>query len=748
MTNQTIKRFGLENMILDKSVVHPSQDRYGFLHIARQLSGAIHSIGREGSAVIGIEGAWGSGKTSLLNLLRSELDKEKNERTYILNISPWLDGDGISPVETLLLPVARIIADEEEKLLSPRKRKRLRKKNELTESGKSVLRYSQATARHLTPVAEFASLIPGVPNVGKALKSFSEVKLKEGKKTTAELRTDIAEKISELDLSFIVLLDDLDRLEPVQAIEIIRLIKSVADFPRFRYILCYDKAVLAHAIKTGLGVEDGNAYLQKIIQIPFSLPILESFDLRLQFFEGAVSLFEAINGYPPENQILTDLNTITDIFGAALRTPREVQLSLNAIAFRYPGVRDYVYLPDLCFLQLVHVTNGALYGWIEKYLTEYAVISSGDGSVTEKEQEQLRNDFTNAVNNQHCLLDLLVYSLHNLLPGIEGYDLETLKFFGQCSEDEKTAMVAQRRISSSVYWRYYFAFSAPQDVLPPEFFTKLFTLARIPNKEIDLASELLSKINSKGISSRTWYEHILSQLTTNMLKERNFDECAGLLKFFFNYADGVMAYYYERNQWFSPHKLGTEEVVNNLLRRLLDLDRPLGIRLLKQLVMKGSAWNFATRYLRYLLWQNGMAGYRETIMDNRILENAEVVLLCKLMSRRLRMRNIQNKLFQLDNLLSYIYAWREIDSPKIVCRYIRRVCREDDGFLNLLLRLRRVIFTSDRGAYRELRINDVSHLTGFSEDIIVSRLERIRNERNRGWIVDELDDSIKNSSFL
>ena len=61
-----------------------------------------------------------------------------------------------------------------------------------------------------------------------------------------------------MDLIFIVLLDDLDRLEPAQAVEVIRLVKSVADFPRFRYLLCYDKAVLSQAISQGLGVAEGS----------------------------------------------------------------------------------------------------------------------------------------------------------------------------------------------------------------------------------------------------------------------------------------------------------------------------------------------------------------------------------------------------------------------------------------------------------------------------------------------------------
>ncbi|POI36264.1 hypothetical protein C3E93_28345, partial [Klebsiella pneumoniae] len=77
----------------------------------------IQGIGRKGSAVIGIEGAWGTGKTSLLNLLRAALEKQKEDRTYVLSISPWLDGSDTSLVASLLLPVAGIIATEEERLL-------------------------------------------------------------------------------------------------------------------------------------------------------------------------------------------------------------------------------------------------------------------------------------------------------------------------------------------------------------------------------------------------------------------------------------------------------------------------------------------------------------------------------------------------------------------------------------------------------------------------------------------------------
>lgn len=109
---------------LDAAVQSPAEDRYGFTHVAKQLALAIEGLGRDGSAVIALEGAWGSGKTSLLNLLRFELEAGLPERTFVLSVSPWLDGGSMSPVEHLMwqnglvgneseITHKRVLSDEE-----------------------------------------------------------------------------------------------------------------------------------------------------------------------------------------------------------------------------------------------------------------------------------------------------------------------------------------------------------------------------------------------------------------------------------------------------------------------------------------------------------------------------------------------------------------------------------------------------------------------------------------------------------
>ena len=721
----------IDAMRLDQSVSRPEQDRYGFRYVAAQLAQSVRAIGREGSAVIGIEGVWGSGKTSLLNLLRAALDEEgKEDNTFVLSISPWLDGSDTSLVASLLLPVASIIAAEEERRLPPEEKESLEKKKAITRTARTIMDYTRATARHLAPLAQVATVIPGVPDASGALNALSETGwLKEKQKTASVMRTEIAEKIIEMDLSFIILLDDLDRLEPAQAVEVVRLVKSVADFPRFRYILCYDKTVLAQAIRKGLDVEDGELYLQKIVQISFSLPRPESFDLRREFLTGVVRLYETINEKSPDEEFLSELNRVTDIYGAALKTPREVHLALNNLRFRYSGIRDYVYLPDLSFLQLIRTTNPGLYDWIEEYLTERAVVESGDGSVSEEEQKLLEQNLLECLSHFRSSEAKSVTSLSRWVPGISGFQANIHKLFAQADDEEKAMMTANRRLGSNAYWRYYFAFSSPQNVLSPTYFDELFRKSRVPEEYPAMSRELLDRINSNGVSSRTWFEHILSQLTWPMINGHTAAECSGLLTFFFNTGDEIHARYRQRNRWFSRYDLDVNRVADRLLKRMMDDDRTKAMESRLSLTKKGTAWVWIANYIRDLLWQNGLVGNRAEPERERVLKDEELECIRHHFCERLN-EGEMNSLFERDGELGgFVWAWQDIAGPESVISWISQQSDSDKAFLMLLLSLRSHIISSATGHYLALNIKDIAHLFG-GEDMLLRKLERIESEEN------------------
>ncbi|HGE6701300.1 KAP family P-loop NTPase fold protein [Serratia bockelmannii] len=734
----------------DRAIRNNDEDRYGFTHIATELARAIKEIGREGSAVIGIEGAWGTGKTSLLNLLRTALDKQQEARTFVLNISPWLDGSDTPLVASLLLPVAGIIAEEEERRLSAKERAALKKKNALTGTAKTLMDYTRATARNLSPVAQIAAVIPGVPDASGALNAVADSHwLKEKEKTTADMRAEIAQKIEELDLSFIILLDDLDRLEPAQAVEVIRLVKSVADFPRFRYLLCYDKAVLSQAISQGLGVTDGSLYLQKIVQISFGLPRPESFALRQQFRDDAIELYQTVNKSPPEKGILDDLTAVANIYGAMLKSPREVQTVLNALRFRYAGIRDYVYFPDLCFLQLLRTTNSGLYDWVEEYLSERNVVQTGDGHVSKEEQKVLTDNLKQHLMRYFPAKAHSITELSEWVPGIlDGLTVHPDKLFVSTGPQESAWLTAGKRLGSQAYWRYYFAFCAPQNILLPEDFDQIFALAGQhdqPEKQQELAQRLLGHIQrKKNLSSRTWFEHMLAELTSPQIDSRTLAECQGLLQFFFDNGDDMVKRYRQDNEWFELQDLDTYSVADRLIQRMLREDVTSTNKFLTAQLQLGKAWYWGAEYVRHLLWQHGIVGDRTGHQLEEWMERSNVVILQKTMGKRLNSPAITKQLAAFPLLNRYIWAWRDISGIQAVRKWVDRQVKKDEAFLSLLLQLRYHGFSSAHGYYQALPLTNMTEYLGETQKVL-ARIEHIKQAGKFAEQVKQVEQSISRS---
>jgi hypothetical protein len=85
------KRATTQSLLTDVPLVDPRQDRLGRASFARSLAQSVLALKGDDSFVVGICDQWGSGKSSILNMMIAELGKGRSKnRPVILRFNPWL----------------------------------------------------------------------------------------------------------------------------------------------------------------------------------------------------------------------------------------------------------------------------------------------------------------------------------------------------------------------------------------------------------------------------------------------------------------------------------------------------------------------------------------------------------------------------------------------------------------------------------------------------------------------------------
>lgn len=214
----------------DRPIDSTSDDKLGFQDLAEGLAAALLSQNSVDGLVIGMEGRWGSGKSSLLNLtIRALRALPTARRPIIVEFRPWLVGDR----DALLGSFFAELATKVEVLEVEAGHSTLAKKRKESELATRIRRYA-ATAEH---VGRAVSVLPLLSPLGKALQALGLLgKNTEKRPSLIELKNDLEQALREIKTTIIVCIDDVDRLDPGEVVELLRLVRSVANFPNVTYL--------------------------------------------------------------------------------------------------------------------------------------------------------------------------------------------------------------------------------------------------------------------------------------------------------------------------------------------------------------------------------------------------------------------------------------------------------------------------------------------------------------------------------
>jgi len=305
--------------------IETTQDFLNFSVIADTVAELI--VEADGQPIsIGVSGNWGAGKSSMVKMIGESLKtkdgaKENKDKKYMfLEFNAWLY-QGYDDARTALLQaVTDKLFEESKKRNSAKdftnKVKAFSKRVNWLQIAKLIVPLSIGLIPGGAAVGGIASLIRAFSGVlsntdkdkntdnseelNKAFESLSpdmkELLKESASRSTPQqienLRDDFEKLLSDMDITLVVLVDDLDRCLPTTAISTLEAMRLLLFVKRTAFIIAADEQMIRSSVKahfSNVEMSDGlvTSYFDKLIQIPLSVPHLGIAEVKVYM----VSLF-------------------------------------------------------------------------------------------------------------------------------------------------------------------------------------------------------------------------------------------------------------------------------------------------------------------------------------------------------------------------------------------------------------------------------------------------------------------------
>ena len=256
----------MKSSIIDVPRKHDQEDLFGIKVYQDALIKYIKLT--DTPITIALQGEWGSGKTSLMNLLRWNLCDVDNAPYYPIWINTWQYSLMKSPQQAIISILEGIV--NQIGALNPN----AQRNESMKKIGGLFKKMATVGAKVAAGVAGIdGGVVDDIVGNNNAQSDINQLKEEIGKLINEALAND-PEKTG-----FTFYIDDLDRIDPPVAVEILELLKNIFDLEKCVFILAIDYDVVIKGLKPKFGeLTDKNerefrSFFDKIIQLPFSMPV-------------------------------------------------------------------------------------------------------------------------------------------------------------------------------------------------------------------------------------------------------------------------------------------------------------------------------------------------------------------------------------------------------------------------------------------------------------------------------------------
>lgn len=416
----------------DLPISGPEQDKFGIDGFVQSLARSVRNMRSPNGVVIALNGPWGSGKSSAMNLLKHHLsDATAAGDIEVVEFNPWwFRGE-----EALVLAFFRELYSATKPSLGEKARKLLPK------LGARLLNAGGAVA----PIADAAGA-SGAGAIASGVMGWLGGMIEDGE-SVEKLHRELSEALAAQSKRFVVLIDDIDRLAPDEALAMFRMVKSVGRLPNVIYILSFDRE-LAERVVAERFPSEGPHYLEKIVQAAFELPA----PLEQDVHRILISNIDALVGGIGEMRLLNVMNMFHAAVAPEIRTPRDAARYINALTITWPAVEGEVDLGDFIAIEAMRLFQPSVYRAIRD--NQSLVCGSGrDAFERDKGAERLDAILLSRVTDKKRYQDAIV----RLFPGLDSIWGNTIRGASGYDKD--------RRIASPAHFQTYFRMSIDPDTV-------------------------------------------------------------------------------------------------------------------------------------------------------------------------------------------------------------------------------------------------------------------------------------------
>lgn len=298
--------------------------------------------------VWGIEGGWGSGKTTFKNFLvekiwdrwSKDFQEKRISHPVIVNFDPWIFSNSEDLIKMLFSTISAYLSDEEVE----------------SDYQKRVKDIISKTLKDVSDVMDIISSgNVALKLIALGFKKISNCITPEdnGALDLTKAYDDLYEKLDskEENIKIYVFIDEIDRLSDREIADIFKSIKSIGDLPNVVYVLLYDREVVSSALDA-VSRHSGEEYLDKIVQVPIVLP--------------AISVDSLYKGFLCDCGIRDDdFGIIKQVFTTYIKNKRDMCRLWNSFVIYGSLLEEDIDRIDLIVILSFNVFHPSLRYWVE-----------------------------------------------------------------------------------------------------------------------------------------------------------------------------------------------------------------------------------------------------------------------------------------------------------------------------------------------------------------------------------------------